>query len=92
VERSFRRRIRNETYIHDRNRNWRLFSLKGVLVLPVGSEIELPYGPQSAIVTGVRLLSVSGVHQVCLDVEVPQEYYTERGEEAEAEQMKTFQK
>ena len=56
--------------------------IEGVVVLPVGSEIELTHPNVNAVVNRVRLRAgVEGADQyrphVILDVTVPQEWYDE---------------
>lgn len=75
------------TLIFDRKRNMQVMRLDGVVVLPVGAEIELVEPNVNARVTGVRLLAgkpttdesegfpASG----CLDVEVPAEWWKKKG-------------
>jgi hypothetical protein len=67
------------TVVHDRKRNMQVMRVQGVVVLPVGAEIELTNPNANATVTGVRLLASGGnvPAHVCLDVEVPDEYWTE---------------
>lgn len=67
------------TVIHDRENNTQVMTIKGIVVLPVGAEIELTEPNVNAVVTGVRLLAGtnhSPAH-VCLDVRVPPEYWGE---------------
>ena len=66
------------TVIHDRARNTSVMRLRGVVVLPVGAEIELPFSLDSAVVERVRLLAGSETDPpcVCLDVRVPANYYS----------------
>ncbi len=67
------------TIVHDRERNLQVMRIQGVVVLPVGAEVELSNPNVNAIVTGVRLLAGADedpVH-VCLDVRVPAEYWGE---------------
>jgi hypothetical protein len=61
------------TLVFDKARNKPILRLAGVLVLPVGSEIELVNPNVNARVVRVRLLAPApGVPAVrCLDVEVP---------------------
>ncbi len=68
------------TYVHDKQRNRQVMRLDGMVVLPVGSRLELPDSPESAEVVGVRLLSPSKNHpaHVCLDVKVPDAYWGEQ--------------
>jgi hypothetical protein len=67
------------TVVHDKARNQKVMELDGVVVLPVGSTIELPDSQDSAEVIGVRLLSPVDDYpaHVCLDVKVPREYWGE---------------
>ena len=67
------------TFVHDRARNVQILQIKGVVVLPIGAEVELTNPNVNAVVTGVRLLAGNDrlpVH-VCLDVDVPATYYVE---------------
>lgn len=45
------------TVIHDRERNRQVMRVQGVVVLPVGAEVELMYPNVKATVIGVRLLA-----------------------------------
>jgi hypothetical protein len=72
--------LRQETFVHDRARNEQIMRIQGVVVLPVGAEIELVTPNVNATVVGVRLLAGSD-HvpvAVCLDVEVPDAYWEAR--------------
>jgi hypothetical protein len=72
--------LRPETFVHDRARNEQVMRIQGVVVLPIGAEIELVNPNVSATVVGVRLLAGSD-HvpvAVCLDVDVPEAYWEER--------------
>lgn len=69
-------RIAGDTVVHDRKRNTQVMRIQGVVVLPLGSEFELANPNVTAIVTGVRLLAGAAV-AVCLDVDVPGEYWGE---------------
>ena len=72
--------LRPETFVHDRARNEQVMRIQGVVVLPIGAEIELVNPNVNATVVGVRLLAGSE-HvpvAVCLDVEVPEAYWEER--------------
>jgi hypothetical protein len=72
--------LRPETFVHDRARNLQVMRIQGVVVLPIGAEIELVNSNVTATVVGVRLLAGSD-HvpvAVCLDVEVPEAYWEER--------------
>ncbi len=72
--------LRPETFVHDRARNEQIMRIQGVVVLPIGAEIELVNPHVSATVVGVRLLAGSE-HvpvAVCLDVKVPEAYWEER--------------
>ncbi len=48
--------LRPETFVHDRTRNEQIMRIQGVVVLPIGAEIELVNPHVSATVVGVRLL------------------------------------
>ena len=66
-----------ETIVHDRARNRLVMRIRGVVLLPIGAEVELTNPNVNATVVGVRLLagtSTRPVH-VCLDVEVPTAYW-----------------
>jgi hypothetical protein len=65
-------KLGRRTYVHDQARGKPIMYIDGVLVLPVGSEIELPGTSISAEVVRVRLLdgSATGEARVCLDVKV----------------------
>jgi hypothetical protein len=72
--------LRPETFVHDRARNEQVMRIQGVVVRPIGAEIELVNPNVSATVVGVRLLAGSD-HvpvAVCLDVDVPEAYWEER--------------
>ncbi len=67
------------TIVHDRARDRQVMRIQGSVVLPVGAEIELTDPNLTATVTGIRLLAgdaFTAAH-VCLDVEVPGEYWGE---------------
>lgn len=66
--------LAGETVIHDVDRNEAIAKLTSVLVLPVGSEVELVNPNINATVVRVRLLAAaSETHPVtvCLDVKLP---------------------
>lgn len=65
------------TAIHDRARNLQVMRIQGVVVLPVGAEVELVDPNVNAKVVGVRLLAGTNRFpaHVCLDVDVPAEYW-----------------
>jgi len=66
------------TVIHDRKRNIAIMTIEGVVVLPIGAEVELINPNLNATVVGVRLLAPwDGKVHVCLDVDVPEEYWDE---------------
>ena len=67
------------TVVYDRERNRQVMRLRGVVVLPIGAEVELTNPNVDAKVVGVRLLAGSrtGPVHVCLDVSVPKEYWSE---------------
>lgn len=69
--------LQDYTVVFDRARNEQVMRIKGVVVLPVGAEVELTDPHVSAIVTGVRLLAGNKTTPVavCLDVQVPAEYW-----------------
>lgn len=62
------------TLVFNLKENEQIFWLDGVVVLPVGSEIELMDPNVNAKVVRVRLLAGGDnvTHDVCLDVEVPE--------------------
>ncbi len=72
--------LRPETFVHDRARNEQVMRIQGVVVLPIGAEIELVNPHVSATVVGVRLLAGSAnvPVAVCLDVDVPEAYWEEQ--------------
>ena len=74
------RELRQETFVHDRVRNEQIMRIEGVVVLPIGAEIELVNPNVSATVVGVRLLAGSDQVPVavCLDVDVPDAYWEAR--------------
>ncbi len=62
-----------------RARDRQVMRIQGTVVLPVGAAIELTDPNLTATVTGIRLLAgdaLTAAH-VCLDVEVPGEYWGE---------------
>ncbi len=67
------------TIVHDRARNMQVMRIRGVVVLPVGAEVELVDPNINAVVIGVRLLAGNEniPVNVCLDVEVPAAYWDE---------------
>ena len=79
--------LEQTTLIFDRKRQMQVMEISGVVVLPVGAEVELVKPNLSARVTGVRLRSgmpASGTSKglpagVILDVEVPQEWWDKTG-------------
>ncbi len=62
-----------ETIVFDRAGNRQVMRIQGVVVLPIGAEVELPNRDMNATVVGVRLLVGTPTHpvQVCLDVQLP---------------------
>jgi NMD protein affecting ribosome stability and mRNA decay len=70
-------RLENVTVVHDKKNNVQVMQIQGVVVLPVGAQVELLKPNVSATVIGVRLLAGNDSHPVgvCLDVEVPEGYY-----------------
>ena len=72
-------KLGSKTFIHDRKRNMAVMMLDGVVVLPIGAEVELLRPNVNAVVTGVRLLAgtLTEPAHVCLDVDVPSEYWGE---------------
>ncbi len=72
-------RLGGQTIVMYRVRNKQVMRIQGVVVLPVGAEVDLIDPHVNARVIGVRLLA--GDNQtpvdVCLDVEVPAEYWEE---------------
>jgi hypothetical protein len=69
--------LRPETFVHDRARNLPVMRIQGVVLLPVGAEIELFNPNVNATVVGVRLLAGNDrvPVAVCLDVVVPEAYW-----------------
>jgi hypothetical protein len=69
--------LHSQTLVFDRARRREIMRIQGVLVLPVGSTIELADPDVSAIVVGVRLSAGAEETpvEVCLDVDVPAEYW-----------------
>lgn len=68
-------RILGQTLVNDLKNSRQLLWIDGVLVLPVGAEIELLNPNVSAKVVRVRLLAPAlpqNTVRVCLDVEVPE--------------------
>lgn len=68
-------RILGQTLVNDVKRDKQVLWIEGVLVLPVGSVIELGDPLRSAKVVRVRLLAPAlpqNTVRVCLDVEVPE--------------------
>jgi hypothetical protein len=66
--------VAGTTVIHDMDRNEAIAELTSVLVLPVGSEVELVNPNINATVVRVRLLAAPTANDpvtVCLDVKVP---------------------
>ncbi len=70
------------TVVFDRKRNLQVMRVQGVIVLPVGAEIELMDPAINAKIVGIRLLAGGEdvAAHVCLDVEVPSEYWDKQGE------------
>lgn len=66
------------TLVYDRSRKRQVLWIQGAVILPVGATVELIAPHVSAEVVGVRLLiaDTSQPAQVCLDVDVPEEYWT----------------
>jgi hypothetical protein len=71
-----RRSLGGRTLVHDRMQGREVMVIDGLVVLPVGAEIELSRPNVNATVTGVRLLvgTDSRPADVCIDVEVPAAY------------------
>jgi hypothetical protein len=58
------------TLVHDRTSNRQVMWIAGVVVLPIGAQVELGEPNENVTVVGVRWLAGDpGV--VCIDVEVP---------------------
>ena len=68
------------TVVHDLETNQSFMQLRGVVVRPVGSWIELLNPNIDVQVERIRLLAErgTGASAVCLDVRLPQEYWTAR--------------
>jgi len=68
-----------KTAVVDGERNRVVMVLDGVVVLPVGAQVELLRPNVSAIVTGIRLLAGTPTDPatVCVEVKVPAEYWGE---------------
>ncbi len=66
-----------DTVVFDRERQLQVMRIRGLVVLPIGAEVELIDANVNAIVKGVRLLAAAGTvpARVCLEVEVPEEYW-----------------
>ena len=73
------RKLGKQTVVHDLNSSRVIMTIDGVVVLPVGAEIELTNPNVNAKVERVRLLAdaLTNLEEVvvCLDVRVPAEYY-----------------
>jgi hypothetical protein len=71
------RALEPRTYIHDRTAGKAIMMIEGVVVLPVGADIELTNPNVTAKVVGVRLLTGNETTpvSVCLDVDVPAEWW-----------------
>ena len=65
------------TMVHDRARNRPVLRLQGQVILPLGAEVELGSPDVSATVIGIRLRTGSPdlPAHVCLEVDVPAEYW-----------------
>ena len=78
-----RRKLANQTVVQDRKNNRPIMIIEGVVVLPIGAAINLINPNVDAIVVSVRLLPQSENSlievAVCLEVEVPEEYYGPEG-------------
>ena len=72
--------LRPETFVYDRARNRQIMRIQGVVLLPIGAQIELVSPNVHATVVGVRLLAGSEHVPVvvCLDVDVPETYWEGR--------------
>jgi hypothetical protein len=66
------------TVVIDRERNRQVMIIRSVIVLPIGAEVELTDPNVNAQVVGIRLSAgdESLPPTVCLDVRVPEEYWT----------------
>ena len=66
------------TVVFDTRTQRQVIRIPGVVVLPVGSEVELMHPGTNVTVQRVRLLACSDkvAAHVCLDVEVPSEYWS----------------
>ena len=73
------------TIVMDRARQEVVMRIEGVVILPVGSIIELTEPNVDATVIAVRLLAANEriPTRVCLDVEVPEAYWADETDEEE---------
>src|SRR5262249_9548381 len=67
-------KLTDETLVHDRHTNRQVARISAVVPLPPGAEIELP-GGLTARVVNVRLLHHGPTAALCLDVDVPAQYW-----------------
>lgn len=70
-----RLRVAEETLVFDRVSERQVMLLDGTVVLPVGAVIELMEPGADVTVVGIRLLADG---TVCLDVDVPREWWVAR--------------
>lgn len=73
------------TLVFDRPQQRQVMWIEGVVVLPVGAEVELVSPNVNVQVVGIRLLAGTTTWpvQVCLDVQVPAVYWDEHDRGAE---------
>jgi hypothetical protein len=75
-------RLSGQTIVHDFDTQEQMFRIDGVVVLPVGAEIELVNSNVSAKVVRVRLLAAPTIEHpvtVCIDVRIPKGSRTLKG-------------
>ena len=75
--------LESYTVVVDRARHETVMLIEGVVIMPIGSTIELSEPNVDATVIGVRLLAGSKRVPVCvcLDVEVPESYWSDADSE-----------
>jgi len=70
--------VDNRTLLFDVNSHQQVMWLEGVVNLPVGAVVELAYPNEDATVVGVRLLAGPTSALLCLDLDVPEQWWEER--------------